>query len=101
MLCRARPRAPGTPITGNHKPCPEPFWVAPATSKDSVYRPYDVFISHAEAQRDLALWLRDHLRVYGYRAFVGNWRCGLPSYAIRVLHLGTDKGGLIVVSNLA
>ncbi len=100
MLCRARPRAQATPSVAPYGISPEPFWIAPATAEDSVYRPYGVFISHAEAQRDLALWLRDHLGVYGYRTFVGNWRCVLPSHAVRVLHLGTRKGRLIVVLNL-
>jgi hypothetical protein len=31
---------------------------------------YNVFISHAGAQKDFALWVRSHVRICGYRAFV-------------------------------
>ena len=31
---------------------------------------YDVFISHAGAQKDFAFWVRSHLRICGYMAFV-------------------------------
>ena len=79
MLCRARPRAQETPVSEPHDLCPEPFWTAPTAAEGSVYRPCDVFICHADAQRDCALWLRDNLHIYGYRAFVGDGQCGFPS----------------------
>jgi hypothetical protein len=31
---------------------------------------YDVFISHAGQQKDIALWIRSHVRICGYRVFV-------------------------------
>ena len=39
---------------------------------------YNVFISHAGAQKDFALWVRSHIRICGYRAFVDEraLRCG-------------------------
>ena len=40
---------------------------------------YDVFISHAGAQKHFALWVRSNIRVCGYRAFVDerDLQCGL------------------------
>ena len=40
---------------------------------------FDVFISHAGAQKNFALWVRSHVRICGYRAFVDerDLRCGL------------------------
>ena len=49
---------------------------AAASSQSSVPEHNDIFISHAEKQKDFALWLRDHTRIHGYRAFVGKQRCG-------------------------
>ena len=45
----------------------------------SVRARYDVFISHAGAQKDFALWVRSHIRICGYQAFVDerDLRCGL------------------------
>ena len=38
--------------------------------QSSIHGRYDVFISHAGAQKDFALWVRSHVRICGYRAFV-------------------------------
>ena len=43
---------------------------AAAAEQGSVRRKYDVFISHAGAQKDFALWIRNHVRICGYEAFV-------------------------------
>ena len=50
-------------------------------------RLYDVFISHAGAQKDFALWVRSHVRICGYRAFVDEreLRCG-PGLAVTLRH---------------
>ena len=48
--------------------CTEP--PQPAATQSSVRGQYHVFISHAGAQKDFALWVRSHVRICGYRAFV-------------------------------
>ena len=42
----------------------------PTATHSSVRGQYNVFISHARAQKDFALWVRSHVRICGYRAFV-------------------------------
>ena len=44
--------------------------------QSSVLGRYDVFISHAGRQKDFALWVRSHVRICGYRAFVDSATCG-------------------------
>ena len=52
-----------------HEPArPEPS--QPAAAHSSVRGQYHVFISHAGPQKDFALWVRSHVRICGYRAFV-------------------------------
>ena len=42
-----------------------------ATEHSSVRRGrFNVFVSHAGAQKEFALWVRSHVRICGYRAFV-------------------------------
>jgi hypothetical protein len=36
----------------------------------SVRARFNVFISHAGPQKNFALWIRSHVRICGYRAFV-------------------------------
>ena len=52
---------------------------------------YDVFISHAGAQKNLALWVRSHIQKRGYWAFVDerDLRCGpaLPATPHRARNL--------------
>jgi hypothetical protein len=40
------------------------------TVDSTVYGQFSVFISHAGAQKHFALWVRSHVRICGYRAFV-------------------------------
>ena len=41
-----------------------------AAVQSSARGRYNVFISHARAQKHFALWVRSHVRICGYRAFV-------------------------------
>jgi hypothetical protein len=61
---------------GVEQVCPEPS--QPAAVQSSVRARYTVFISHAGAQKNFALWVRNHIRVGGYQAFVDerDLRCG-------------------------
>ncbi len=68
--------------------CPEPS--QPAAVQSSVRGQYNVFISHAGPQKNFALWIRSHVRICGYRAFVDerDLRCGsctsLPGCSLAV-----------------
>ena len=46
--------------------------------QSSVRARFNVFISHAGPQKDFALWIRSHVRICGYRAFVDehDLQCG-------------------------
>ena len=50
-----------------------------ASSHSSVRGRFRVFISHADAQKNFALWVRSHVRTCGYQAFVDerDLQCGL------------------------
>jgi hypothetical protein len=49
--------------------------------QSSVRARFNVFISHAGAQKNVALWIRSHVRICGYRAFVDepDLQCGPAS----------------------
>ncbi len=61
--------------------CPAPS--PPADVQGSGRGQYNVFISHAGPQKNFALWIRSHVRICGYRAFVDerDLRYALPNPA--------------------
>ena len=77
LLNRRKPLA--SPKVEVEQACPEPM--PPAAAQTSARARFTVFISHAGAQKNFALWVRSHVRVGGYQAFVDecDLQCALHS----------------------